>query len=209
MKKVMCSILLAISSLSLSCCFFPLVSNSTSESFPSEKESSSSESFSSEESISSNESVDSSSQESSSIEESTSPSEEIIEGFSIDVTDKNGKTVVSKTNSVLEGEQVEVNFTPYAGYSLMYYTLTDDTGSVKVPAFGQTSTTLTITSDTTIDAEYIKNSLIEFFNYSSGTSKLFHYVNGGYQNSSEESVTYDEVISYDFNSNFNNAGRMW
>ena len=202
MKKILSSLLLAVSALSLSCCFFvtPSPSDENSESIT--DSSSTNNSISSEESISESSQDSSVSNEESSSpndfpsdDPSSSPSEELI-GFSITSNDTNGKTIFSKSKGLEEGELVEVTFKPNSGYSLLSYIVTDETGSFKIPAYKKDAATLTITSNTAVEANYVKNSLINTFNYCSGTSKLYHYVDGTYQNSNGDTAySYEDVIS--------------
>ena len=202
MKKILSSLLLAVSAISLSCCFFvtPSPSDENSESIT--DSSSTNNSISNEESISESSQDSSVSNEESSSptdfpsnDPSSSPSEELI-GFSITSNDTNGKTVFSKSKGLEEGEEVEVTFKPNSGYSLLSYIVTDETGSFKIPAYKKDAATLTITSNTVVESNYVKNSLINTFNYCSGTSKLYHYVDGTYQNSNGDTAySYEDVIS--------------
>lgn len=107
-----------------------------------------------------------------------------------------GTTTTNLTKDYVTYEQeVELTFNPNDGYVVVYYTVTDDSGSKTISAFNHTSATIKVLSNTTIFVKYDKESNYVVFNYSNGTSRAYYYVDGGYENSSGKSYTYDDVIS--------------
>ena len=106
------------------------------------------------------------------------------------------------------GQEVNLTFTPNENYVVVYYTIVNDQGSKTISAFNHTSATITISSNTKVIVKYDLESNYEMFNYCSGNSAVYYYVDGGYQNSSgSKKYTYDEVIASikDENSNTINS----
>ena len=194
MKKVLSSILLAISILSLSACVINSIESSSNKTSSPEESQSPSISESLTDSSIPNEESSSPSEDISS-EDSSSLSDEPI-GLTITSNDTNGTTTFSKSKGLEEGEEVEITFTPNGGYTLLSYTIINDNGSVTIPSYKDTNASLTITSDTVIEANYIKTNNVESFNYCSGESKLIHFIDGKYQNSAKTTTyTEEEVLA--------------
>ena len=192
MKKVLSSILLSISTLSLSACVINNIESSSNKNSsieesqsPSMSESFTDSSISSEESSSPSEDISS--------DNSSSLSEEPI-GLTITSNDNNGITSFSKSKGLEEGEEVEITFTPNSGYTLLSYTIINDNGSVTIPSYKDTNASLTITSNTVVEANYVKTNNVESFNYCSGDSKLIYFIDGKYQNSGKTTTYTEEDI---------------
>ena len=111
----------------------------------------------------------------------------------------NGTTTLSKSSSLLEGEEVEATFAPKEGYVLVSYTVTSDDVSVKYPAYNKTSAVIEVPGNATITAEYDLIENYETFNWGPSTNAMlwFDKDGSGAWSSSASGTTardYDYVI---------------
>lgn len=108
-------------------------------------------------------------------------------------TVENGTTTVS-TNSAVGGSEVTVTFTPNEGYTLLSYSLTTESGTVKYSAFGKTEAKFELTGDTTVTAKYGLADAYATYSYAGGTSRAYYYVDGKFQNSDGKEYSYEDVM---------------
>lgn len=125
----------------------------------------------------------------------STPSEEENPYLNVEVINENGITSITNHSNLTEGSEVNVEFLPNEGYTLLSYTLTDDFGSKEIAAYNHTKASFIINSDTTIKANYGKTNEYDMFNYSSGTSVVYYYKDENFKNSSgSRTYTYEQVI---------------
>ena len=91
----------------------------------------------------------------------------------------NGTTTLSQTSELLEGDTVTAAFAPEMGYVTVSYTITTDAGSVKYPAYNQTSATITVPGNATVTAEYGLAENYTTFNWSASTNAVLWFDKNG------------------------------
>lgn len=110
-------------------------------------------------------------------------------------TETNGTTTLSKTEGLLEDEEVTATFAPAEGYVTVSYTITCGDISTKYTAYKQESATIKVPGDAVITVEYASENEYASFNYASGTSRQYFYVDGKYYNSSDVEYAYEDVMA--------------
>jgi hypothetical protein len=111
----------------------------------------------------------------------------------------NGTTSLSNTTGLLEGDEVTATFAPAEGYVTVSYTVATENGSVKYPAYKQTSATISVPGTATVTAEYGLAENYTTFNWGPSTNAVLWYDkdgNGSWSSSSTGGTArdYDYVI---------------
>ena len=120
----------------------------------------------------------------------------IKQGYKLETSSQSGEVSYSGYSLIKSGTNLNVTFTPNDGYTLLSYTLTNKQGSNEIAAYGHSSASITIDSDTKLTANYGKSSEYTMFNYSSGTSISYYYKDGTFKNESgSNTYTYNQVIN--------------